>query len=846
MVYFAIKELSVYAEDVIIVTSSLTKDINSKTDLVYRPNAIRALCKITDPSMVQSIERFFKQAIVDRNSSVSSAALVSSFHLFSASKEAVKRWVNEVQEAINGRGSITQYHALGLLYFIKAHDRMSVLKLVQSLSKSSMLRSPFAYCMLIRYTAKMLADHALSEIDSAACVELLCSWMRHKSEMVSYEAARSLCALATVSSGTELLVGKLPTAISALQAMLVNHRPALRFAAARALNRLAVHFPDAVSVANFDMEKLVGDSNRSVATMAITSLLKSGNEGSVDRLLKQITGFMADISDEFKVIVVEAVRSLCLKFPQKYQLMLTFLSNILRDEGDYEYKRSIVQALFDIVHSVPESVEYALSQLAEFIEDCEYTRLAARVLYLLGAEGPKASKPSKYIRYIYNRLLLENATVRAAAVAALGRFAIALPDTRAKIVPLLKRSMDDADDEVRDRAVFLVNMLSSEESCHRYLSVDTVFVWSDLEARLVDYLRDPSHFETTFNTESVAAQSRDNDESDRLNSSASLQKYSLAAQENLSPILSPSASGNSRAAPTNGVDGSGGSVGDSFAKDLASNPALQSLGALFKASRAIPLTENDTEYVVDAVKLVFEQHLVFRFSVRNTLPDYQLGNVYVKIGLGSASDPSSVSGLTQEALVPITSLNCNETDCVYVVFRRGNGGAPVAATFTCLLCFNLLECDPSTGDALDDKGFADEYSLEDLDVYVGDYMKPVALPKFAPKWAEMDPEATGGRTFEAVETYKLTTVPNIKSAVEQLLQVLGMAPIENTAQVGNPQTPQQIVPSHQLYLSGLFVGNIPCLSRCRMLFDPNQGVALEIAVRSTSDLLAHRLADAIA
>jgi hypothetical protein len=36
------------AQDVMMVTSSLTKDMNAKSDLIYRPNAIRALCKITD------------------------------------------------------------------------------------------------------------------------------------------------------------------------------------------------------------------------------------------------------------------------------------------------------------------------------------------------------------------------------------------------------------------------------------------------------------------------------------------------------------------------------------------------------------------------------------------------------------------------------------------------------------------------------------------------------------------------------------------------------------------------------------------------------------------------------
>lgn len=47
MVYLGIKELSGIAEDVIIVTSSLTKDMTGKED-TYRAAAIRALCCVTD------------------------------------------------------------------------------------------------------------------------------------------------------------------------------------------------------------------------------------------------------------------------------------------------------------------------------------------------------------------------------------------------------------------------------------------------------------------------------------------------------------------------------------------------------------------------------------------------------------------------------------------------------------------------------------------------------------------------------------------------------------------------------------------------------------------------------
>lgn len=146
--------------------------------------------------MVQGVERFFKAAIVDRTPSISSAALVSSYHMFPAAKDVVKRWVNEAQEAVNAKSStslfggnsgssylgfgsssssnsgyspmpstsyITQYHALGLLYLIRRQDRMAVTKMIQQLGggksgSGTVLKNPMALCMLIRYAAKVMED----------------------------------------------------------------------------------------------------------------------------------------------------------------------------------------------------------------------------------------------------------------------------------------------------------------------------------------------------------------------------------------------------------------------------------------------------------------------------------------------------------------------------------------------------------------------------------------------------------------------------------------------------------------------------------------------------------------
>jgi coatomer protein complex subunit gamma len=63
--------------------------------------------------------------------------------------------------------------------------------------------------------------------------------------------------------------------------MLVNHKPTLRFAAIRTLNKLAMTHPAAVAPCNLDMENLITDPNRSIATFAITTLLKVSISKSV-------------------------------------------------------------------------------------------------------------------------------------------------------------------------------------------------------------------------------------------------------------------------------------------------------------------------------------------------------------------------------------------------------------------------------------------------------------------------------------------------------------------------------------------------------------------------------------
>jgi coatomer protein complex subunit gamma len=163
LTYLVIKELASVSRDIIIVTSSLTQDMNnSKLDSVYKASAIRSLGSIVDGSMVQSVERFVKTAMADRNGLMASAALVTGAYMFDVNKEVVKRWQPEVQQALTLAPSkgISQFHALGLAYLIKQTDRNAVMKLIQQMQQSA--GNPLSTCFFLRIYGSVLAKDPLT------------------------------------------------------------------------------------------------------------------------------------------------------------------------------------------------------------------------------------------------------------------------------------------------------------------------------------------------------------------------------------------------------------------------------------------------------------------------------------------------------------------------------------------------------------------------------------------------------------------------------------------------------------------------------------------------------------
>ena len=460
MVYLCLKDICPDAAEVMIVTNSLMKDMNAPQEL-YRANAIRVLRTIIDPSLLQSLERYFKQCIVDKApvrrrppTTVTTRAIL--FTRLTAAVQAMlmrqRRGGHAVQRGAGGgverarggaaptqrqrrggeavgerdsgggaerepHGAVPRHcaadrhqvlrpprhlqdpvhphrvrraqphgamprrapppHRLQLytpLLCAIAHPAGHVTTHVRPRSASpSQRRVRRARGVQIKYIARVLKDTGPPpDGERRPFYDYLHASLRHKSDMVMFQAARTIAELNQVTSA------ELAPAITCLQLFLASGKSILRFAAVRILNGVSMKQPAALAACNSELEALLTDTNRSIAVYAITTLLKTGSEASVDRVLKQIRAFMADIPDDFKVVVVDAIHALCLKYPAKYRTLLNFLSHMLREEGGYEFKRAIVEATLVLMRAIPDAREPGLLHLAEFIEDCEFTQLATQ------------------------------------------------------------------------------------------------------------------------------------------------------------------------------------------------------------------------------------------------------------------------------------------------------------------------------------------------------------------------------------------------------------------------------------------------------------------------------------
>ena len=445
---------------------------------------------------------------------------------------------------------------------------------------------------------------------------------------------------------------------------------------------------------------------------------------------------------------------------------------------------------------------------------------------MIGSLGPTTANPSRYIRFVYNRIILESPNVRAAAVSTLGQLALQLPDLRASVLQLLQKSLDDEADEVRERAAVLCSTLSEYPvPANLQLLTDgaeiedhdaTAFFNSDKELKYLLGEKMPMDF-SALERSARAFMSHPN--YDRPITFSSLP---IIEEAYVPPVLQPG----QRGAAASKKKGTADIIAAAIAGDVMADPAspvyalpeLSYLGRAFRTCAEVALTETEMEYVVKCIKHVFESHVVLQFSVMNTIDDQSLRNVYVNVTL------SDEDTYTVEKSIPAVVARYGEKVNCFVVLKRSEEGGFAAVTCACQLMFKMVQVNPATGEVEgDEDGYDEEYPLEDLDILTRDYMAKFQVGDFRRVWEQM------GTDGEVMEKFALQ-FKKLEEGVAAVADFLGMAPVDGTGVI--PSGADGAKRSHTLHLSGVFLGNVSVLVRAQVQLDESGGTVLKLAVRS--------------
>lgn len=346
--------------------------------------------------------------------------------------------------------------------------------------------------------------------------------------------------------------------------------------------------------------------------------------------------------------------------------------------------------------------------------------------------------------------------IRAAAVSALAAFANGVPSLTKSILHLLKRCLDDSDDEVRERAFFYIVLI--EKDMNETVLEENLMLQNEGEEinELRDFVFDQ---DTNINVDALEAylvanqeQLCEQEQEIDIDTTAMMvhgaQKAAVSDIPGSRGAQSAQTTGSSAANSSAGASASqassasvrlGGGGDSAYFEELKNEEALQPILTSQRhsfSSEAQNLTENDAEYVIKGIKHFFETVVVLQYEIQNTLEDQILSEVQVKI-----SKLESAHGLKLKGMVPLheeDQIKFNEKRFAYIILSKAAGQNEFPhITISQKLTFKITEIDVDTEEELGN--YDEEYdNIQDLVLSTKDYISACAISRsFKESWESL-------------------------------------------------------------------------------------------------------------
>lgn len=704
-----------------------------------------------------------------------------------------KSWISEITDKLNdsiGQDTLITFHTLLLLTKIKANDKLFLIKIFSKIIDNQSEKEPLAMCQLIRYISQMMKREELDNNVLHNFNAFLEKCLYSLEDAIRIEACRAILE----STKTKAALQK--NAVTVICDLLPSTNKIVKYAALKTLNKFIAFYSTSIAIDIFvEIEKVIEDPNvnSSIKAIALSIFLKISKGLSDYRLEKMFKTFVEQFSkfkEEFKREIVIISKAISRENKAKNMLYYNFFCELFKLESGPQTKLELLDALIWFIYNDEVLKIQALFFLAEYITDCQHDVVKVRILNLLGNESHLTASPGKLIRHIVNQINLETPMVRASAIAALGAIAFKQQNQRKTIMKYIKKSFNDSDSEVRERAFFQYKALAELDKENEASKIkNSLYIFAkDMKQPPLDI----DVLQSILKTEKENLLNSNNVANEIVNIMKDPEKVGQILSKNKLTEKGSKKDKVENKVKEKVFDIPGMADNDEYKKTtFAKIYGIPKQVTAFKK-----LTDQSAEYLTKFRKIVYDKAVIIDFEITNTIELQMINNVKIEI----ENLESNGFDFNKTEIIEIDKLGSNQAGHVYLKLSKEEDFFYSSCSFNIVLNFDLQELDIK-GNA---HGIAvkEQYKIDQsVEVVFSDYFKvnkKVDFNNFKDVWKL----AENSQYFKTDETLGMP-YKDIKAAAIGLSEIIGLMPLNNIDNIEPNAKKFEFIYAYVSYLNNL-------------------------------------------
>ena len=129
---------------------------------------------------------------------------------------------------------------------------------------------------------------------------------------------------------------------------------------------------------------------------------------------------MVEMSDDYKIDILNSIKNVIKQYPAKYKLINEFLVKFIEVEKKEEFIKTIIEVMeYEIRTIGGEAKKECLKIITEFLMKIENEKIHFQILGIISREVNSNDVENDFLKYLIAQIYLQNGSIRACSLSTL-------------------------------------------------------------------------------------------------------------------------------------------------------------------------------------------------------------------------------------------------------------------------------------------------------------------------------------------------------------------------------------------------------------------------------------------